>query len=188
MEVNEALPEYRRYTYEDYCSWDDDKRWELIDGFPYAMSAPSRKHQEISRNLFSQLHNSLKGNPCEVYFAPFDVRLNADTYDDTVVQPDILVVCDRDKLDAKGCIGAPDLVIEILSPSTMLHDKIIKFRRYLRAGIREYWIVDPEGNTVTVNILKDGEYVAVPYAGDESIPVHVLEGCVIDLHEVFYDA
>ena len=185
MEINEALPEYQRYTYEDYCSWDDDKRWELIDGFPYAMSAPNRKHQEISGNIFSLLHNFLKGNPCKVYAAPFDVRLNADTYDDTVVQPDLLVVCDKSKLNNKGCTGAPDMVIEILSPSTAMLDRFLKFNQYLRAGIKEYWIVDPDSRTVSVYILKNGEYVAHAYGNGEPIPVHVLKGCTIDMQEVF---
>ena len=185
MEVDEALPQYKRFTYEDYCSWDDDKRWELLDGVPYAMSAPNRRHQEISSQFNRIIGNFLVGKPCKVYAAPFDVRLNADTYNDTVVQPDLLVVCDMSKLDDKGCIGAPDMVIEILSPSTVMHDKVLKYSLYLRAGVREYWIVDPVGNSVSVNILKDGEYVARAYGDRDAAPVHVLEGCVIDLPEVF---
>ena len=185
MEINEALPEYKRYTYEEYYSWDDDKRWELIDGIPYAMGAPSRTHQEIIGNLHFQLYGLTKERPCKAYVAPFDVRLNADTYDDTVVQPDLLVVCDESKLDERGCVGAPDLVVEILSPSSHRHDTFVKFRKYLQAGVREYWIVDPDRKTVTEYIIKNGEYVAEVYGDDESAPVHVLEGCAIDLSEVF---
>ena len=185
MEISEALPEYKRYTYADYCSWEDDVRRELIDGVPYAMSAPSRSHQKTSMQLSVLLGNFLKGKPCEVFAAPFDVRLNADTRDDTVVQPDVLVVCDESKLDEKGCIGAPDLAIVILSPSTAMRDKVLKYRWYLRSGVREYWIVSPDDKTVMVCILKNGEYVTTTYGGDEAVPVHVLEGCIIDLPEVF---
>jgi len=185
MEISEALPEYRRYTYEDYCSWDDDKRWELIDGVPYEMSAPSQAHQEIIGGLHYQFYSFLKDKPCKVFIAPFDVRLNADTRDDIVVQPDLLVVCDKEKLDGKSCVGAPDMVIEILSKSTAMRDKIIKFRRYLQADVREYWIVEPDEKVVSVNVLKNGEYVANAYGSEDVIPVHVLEGCVINLSEVF---
>ena len=185
MEVSEALPEYERYTYADYCAWGDEKRWELLDGVPYALSAPSQAHQEISGSLHNQIYNYLKGKSCKVFAAPFDVRLNADAGDDTIVQPDLLVVCDQAKLDGKCCVGAPDMVIEILSPSTVLRDRVLKSRQYLRAGIREYWIVDPDVRMVTVHVLQNGEYVAHPYSSAEAIPVSVLEGCVIDLLEVF---
>ena len=185
MEVNEALPEYRRYTYDDYCSWDDDKRWELIDGMPYAMSAPSQAHQEILSQLNRSIGNFLVGKPCKVLPAPFDVRLNADTRDDTVVQPDLLVVCDKDKLDGKSCVGAPDLVIEILSPSTSMRDRVLKFRRYLHAGVREYWIVEPDSKAVTVHILANGEYITRAYGEEDAVPVHVLDGCIIELTEIF---
>ena len=128
-----------RYTYLDYYSWDDGERWELIDGVAYAMSpAPAPKHQTISRELLVQIANFLKGKPYEVFHAPFDVRLNADSDDDTVMQPDIFVVCDKSKIDDKGCNGAPDMIIEILSPSTAKRDIVLKFNAYLQAGVREY--------------------------------------------------
>ena len=187
MKTGEALPEYKRYTYADYSEWDDDKRWELIDGEAYAMGAPNRVHQEISAQLFRVIVNHLVGKSCKVYAAPFDVRLNADSGDDTVVQPDILVVCDKTKLDEKGCLGAPDMVIEILSPATALRDKVIKLRRYLRAGVREYWIVDPDSKSVSVHILKNGEYYISAYGDNDTVPVHVLEGCTVELSEIFAD-
>ena len=180
-----SLPQKKlKYTYSDYCSWDDGERWELIDGVPCAMSpAPTRKHQYVSGALFSQLHGFLKGKPCEVYHAPFDVRLNADENDDTVCQPDIVVVCDKFKLDEKGCKGAPDLVIEILSPSSLRMDRLIKLEKYRQAGVREYWIVDPEARGVEAYVLDSGRYYATGYI-DEA-PVDVLPGCVIDVKEIF---
>ena len=185
MKVKEALPEYERYTYADYCTWGDDERWEVLDGVPYAMASPSRRHQEISGQFNRLIGNFLVGNPCEVFAAPFDVRLNIDSGDDTVVQPDILVVCDLSKLDEKCCIDAPDLVVEIVSPSTAYLDRVIKFKRYLQAGVREYWIVDPDSRSVSVNILKNGEYVAAAYGSEDAVPVHVLKGCIINLPEIF---
>jgi len=184
--VEEALVDYNRlYTYSDYLQWDDDKRHELIDGVPYLMSAPSRRHQKLLGKLFIQFDTLLKGKTCEVYFAPFDVRLNADTLDNTVVQPDLLIVCDKAKLDDAGCKGAPDMVVEILSPSTSRHDRILKFKTYLKSGIREYWIIDPDTNTLAVHILKDGDYIIHPYTADDIVSVHTLDGCEINLTDVF---
>jgi len=184
--VEEALPAYdKRYTYSDYLLWDDDKRRELIDGVPYLMAAPSWQHQGILGKLFLQFGNFLEDKSCKVFFAPFDVRLNADTLDDTVVQPDLLVVCDHSMLNDAGCKGVPDMVVEILSPSTLQYDKITKFNTYLKAGIREYWIIDPIAKSLASQILKDGKYITHVYTNKETVPVHVLEGFVIDLSKVF---
>jgi len=188
------------YTYEDYCTWDDEIRYELIDGIPYIISAPLRVHQSIGGSLFYQLYGYLKDKPCKVYYAPFDVRLYSenqekehllnnqdDVHFDTVVQPDILVICDKSKFDDRGCIGAPDLVIEILSKSTARYDRVIKFNKYLQSGIREYWIIDPESKVVTVNILDNEKYYSTSYEETDTVPVFVLDGFRIDLEDVFGD-
>ena len=175
----------QRFTYQDYCTWDDDERWELIDGIPYAMAAPMRKHQRVSGKIYLQIANFLRGKACEVYYAPFDVRLNADTLDNTVVQPDIAVFCDESKLDEKGGIGAPEMVVEILSPSSASHDMIRKYMLYMKVGVREYLIVDPESQTVVTHILEDGKYNRKDHEKTDVIPVLTLDGCVIDLSEVF---
>ena len=183
----EALRQDKRYTYADYYAWEDGKNWELIDGIPYAMSpSPSRTHQRILVELLGQFRDFLKGKPCEVFPAPFDVRLNALGNDDfDVFQPDILVVCDEAKLDEKGCNGAPDMVIEILSPSTAMRDRLLKFNAYQRAGVREYWIVDPDSTTVQAFILENENYIARSYGEADTVSVHVLEGCEISLTDIF---
>jgi len=186
LNVEEAQPAYGvRYTYADYVQWDDDKRRELIDGVPYLMAAPNRRHQEVLTNLFGQFFNFLKGKHCKVYVAAFDVRLNADTLDDIVVQPDIIIICDHSILTDACCKGVPDMVVEILSPSTASYDKTLKFNTYLKAGIREYWIIDPKEKFLAVHILKDGNYITHAYSSEETVPVHVLDGCIINLPEVF---
>ena len=187
-EVSEAVQKYKRdgrYTYSDYCTWDDELRWELIDGVAYAMSAPNTVHQSISINILLKLGTYLEGTPCKVFHAPFDVRLNSDESDDTVVQPDIIVVCDKSILDSAGCKGTPDMIIEILSRSTSKRDRTIKFDIYRKAGVREYWVVDPDTKTMAAHVLKDGEYTLRAYTDTDSVPVHVLEGCTIDLSKVF---
>jgi len=180
-----ARKENRLYTYKDYLKWDDDQRWELIDGVPFLMSAPSRLHQEVSGNLHGELYLRLKGKPCKVYAAPFDVRLNAETLDNTVVQPDILVVCDSDKLNDTGCKGAPDFIIEILSPSTSARDRYLKFDLYRKAGVREYWVVEPETETVAAYMLSNEDYITRIYGETDKAPVNSLDNCFIDLAEIF---
>ena len=191
MEVNEAVRKYKpdeRFVYSDYASWDDENRYELIDGRAYMMSAPSVTHQRVLGELHRQFANFLVGKTCEVFLAPFDVCLNAKgDDDDTVVQPDIVVICDQSKLDRKRCNGAPDMVIEIVSPSSSRHDRMTKLNKYLQTGVREYWIADPDDNGVVVYILENGKYVATAYEGVASIPVTVLDGCIITLPDEFID-
>ena len=185
MGVTVKLQKEKHFTYADYVEWDDDVRYELIDGVAYALSAPLQVHQRVLRELTGLLWTFLKGKKCELFMAPADVRLSYDTTDDTVVQPDLFVVCDKSKLDGKACIGAPDLVIEILSPSTARIDMLKKFHAYLKAEVLEYWIVDPEGKTIDVFKLENGEYVGSEYIKDAVVKSHVLEGCEIKLVDVF---
>ncbi len=158
-----AQRDHQHHTYGDYCSWPDDVRYELIDGQAYAMSpGPNRRHQEVGFEIARQIADALEGSPCRTYVAPFDIRLprgnEADDDIDTVVQPDIMVVCDRTKLDDRGCRGAPDWVIEVLSPSSASHDQILKRALYERHGVREYWLIHPVDLIVTVYRLVDGAY------------------------------
>jgi Uma2 family endonuclease len=187
-----ALPvEKESYTFADFLAWDEGDRIELIDGEAFMLSAPGRIHQAISGELFAQIHNYLKGKTCKVYAAPFAVRLLERDGDqpenvDTVVEPDISVICDPKKLDDYGCKGAPDLIIEILSPSTRRHDRLIKRNLYQRAGVREYWIVTPEEQSVQVLTLKDGFLVPhEEYGRNDMAKVTILDDCSIDLSAVF---
>jgi len=188
------LDESLRYTYADYLTWVDDKRRELINGFIYLMSAPKRIHarilQKINREIDWFVDKKIGG--CHVYHAPFDVRLpvNNGTADDkiyNVVQPDLCVVCDLSKLDNNGCIGAPDLIVEVLSPSTLKKDWNYKFNLYEASGVREYWIVDPKGKVVNAFLLQpDGKYDdGTVYDSSQKAPVRIFEGLEIDLNELF---
>jgi Uma2 family endonuclease len=185
--MSSNLAEEKRYAYQDYITWNSKIRYELIDGAAYAMAAPSQAHQEILGELHRQLANFLRGKSCKVFVAPFAVRLNSNSFDDIVVEPDLLVVCDKSKLDGKSVKGAPDFIIEILSPFNTRHDTFTKFRHYQRAGVLEYWIVDPVSKSVQVNILENGKYVGRTYSDEDIVVVHTLEGCQINLAEVFYD-
>lgn len=175
----------QRHTYGDYLHWPEDTRYELIDGIAYAMTAPTRRHQETLLELARQVANALQSHPCRPFIAPFDVRLpkgeEADQDIDTVVQPDLCVVCDPQKLDERGCRGAPDWVVEVLSPATAGHDHILKRAVYERAGVREYWLVHPVDRIVTVYRL-EGSRFAVPEVREleGKQAVGVLPGVEID--------
>ncbi|HHV74171.1 MAG TPA: Uma2 family endonuclease [Thermoanaerobacterium sp.] len=183
--------ENKTYTYRDYKKWKDDRRWELINGNPFPMAPPSRIHQEILREILTIFSVYLKDKSCKVYSAPFGVRLpKANENDDdieTVVEPDIVVVCDKSKLDDEGCKGAPDLVVEIVSPSTARNDKIKKFNLYEMAGVKEYWIVEPDNKIVTVFTLDDDKRYGRPgiYSDEDKIKVSIFEDLIIDLKSVF---
>jgi Uma2 family endonuclease len=190
-----ALKLEDRFTYGDYLNWDDDERWELIDGVAYNMSpAPRPIHQRVLADLIRQFATFFLGKPCQVYPAPFDVRLpETDESDDqiaTVVQPDLSVICDSNKVDNAGCKGAPDLIIEILSPGTAGRDLKIKFLCYEKAGVREYWIVDPIEKTVQVfNLGENGSYGRPSvYIETDQPHVGIFPGLIIDLPQVFISA
>lgn len=181
-----------RFTYGDYLTWPDGERWELLDGEPSAMTpGPNRRHQELLVELAVAFHTYLKGKPCRVYPAPFDVRLprgsEPDEEVDTVVQPDLLVVCDPSKLDDRGCRGAPDLVVEITSPSTASLDHIRKKALYERHGVREYWLLHPVDRIAMVYRLDAAGAYGAPavYGAEDSIPVGIFEDLVVDLRELF---
>jgi Uma2 family endonuclease len=180
------------FTYQDYLTWPTNERWELLDGKAYNMTpAPSRRHQEISGQLHTLFNNYLKGKTCRVYAAPFDVRLpqlqESDEQISTVVQPDIVVVCDKTKLDHQGCKGSPDLVVEITSPTTFQRDLKDKFILYERVGVLEYWIVYPEENTICVfHLTHEGKYSRPEvYTEQDSIVVGIFGDLTIELPEVF---
>ena len=178
--------EKTRYTYADYLEWETDKRYELMDGVPYMMASPSVTHQRVIVELSRQFSNFLLGKPCQVFVAPLDVRLfpRKDHRDDTVLQPDLLVVCDKSRLSKGSCDGAPDLVIEIVSPSNTVQELLRKFNYYLDAGVREYWVVNPDAQTVQVHVLENGHYISTVYKMDTLIPVSILPGLEIDFRDL----
>ena len=187
-----AVPKEReRYSDADCLTWDEKDRIEIIDGEAFMMSPPNLTHQRISRRLTSQIDAFLQGKECELFYAPFGVRLFEKDGDrpedvDTLVEPDLSVICDKNKLDDAGCKGAPDFIIEIMSPSNRRHDKVTKLNLYQRAGVREYWIVSPEMQTIEVFLLEDGFLKPKEFYGrDDQAKVTVLEGCQVDLSKVF---
>ena len=181
-----------KMTYRDYLAWPEGERWELISGVAYNMSpAPSPMHQRVLIALSTQLYHLFEGKPCSVYLVPFDVRLpeknERETDISTVVQPDISIVCDASKIDRKGCKGAPDMVIEILSPATAKKDRREKFRLYERHQVKTYWIVSPLDEIIEVFTLNQGGKYgeADIYTADDRVPVSVFPGAEIDLSRVF---
>jgi Uma2 family endonuclease len=180
-----------KFTYGDYLKWPDEERWELINGVAYDMSpAPSRRHQEIVGELYRQISNYLLDKPCEVYIAPFDVRLpkfdEADEEIETVIQPDIIVVCDINKLDDRGCRGAPDIIIEVISPQTAKKDLITKHYLYERHKIKQYWIFDPEQEDAVIFKLKNNIYrEPKEYKKEDKVKVDIFKDLEIDLNTIF---
>ncbi|MHA7129828.1 Uma2 family endonuclease [Algoriphagus namhaensis] len=192
--AKEPFTEYGRYSYADYLTWEIDEMVELIKGkvFRRAAAAPRRKHQEVAGKLYSDLLLFLKNKPCKVYIAPFDVRLpvhskkNEDIY--TVVQPDVCVVCDRSKLDDAGCIGAPDLVVEVLSRWDSKKDLQNKYAVYEESQVQEYWVIHPDEETLLIYTLTDGKYLPSRlFTRGDVVKSACIEGFVLDLADFFKD-
>lgn len=187
----------RSYTYADYLTWQFDEYVELIKGKIFTMSpAPSRKHQRVSSQLLKILFAHFKEQSCDVYHAPFDVRLTdhkksvkSNKEITTVVQPDICVICDKSKLDDAGCLGAPDWIIEILSTGTQKKDRKDKKALYEENGVREYWIVSPSNEEIAVYQLNEySEYSLVGLFSDEdSVPSGIFPGLEVNVAEIFKD-
>ena len=179
--MSEALAHANIYTEEDYYNLPENVRAELIDGQIYYMAAPSRIHQRILGFLFNTIFNYLqaKDGPCEVYPAPFAVKLFSED-DKNVVEPDISVICNPNKLTDRGCTGAPDWIVEIVSPSNSSHDYIRKLNLYADAGVREYWIVNPKDQSVWVYFLEQDNFKATAYTFKDKIKVNIYDDLLID--------
>jgi len=177
------------WTYSDYKAWDlkPGERYEIIHGDAYAMSAPDATHQTMLMELSRQFANFLVGKECKVYPAPYDVRLfyEEDESDDTVVQPDLSVVCEAKKRGKEGCRGAPEFVAEILSPSNSAIEMQRKFEVYRDAGVAEYWVLNSENKTLTVYLFEGEKAISRSYGEKETVPVAVLKGLSIELFSVF---
>ena len=180
----------KTYTYADYLLWQFSERVELIKGKIFEMSpAPNLRHQTYLGNLYVILRSFLQKNNCKIFVAPFDVRLSKKKKDklvETVVQPDICVICDLSKLDDRGCIGSPDLIIEILSPSTKKKDITDKYELYEQNGVQEYWIVDADNQTLLKYVLQNKKYVGGKILdASENVTSTVFPDLTIELSKVF---
>ncbi|SHN80898.1 Uma2 family endonuclease [Desulfitobacterium chlororespirans] len=194
QEVKESSPKdnygLRSYSYADYLTWPEDTPVELIEGIPYTMTTPMRIHQEVVGEVLRQIANYLVDKPCKVYVAPFDVRLadvkaKADAITN-VVQPDIAIICDKEKLDDKGCLGSPDLIAEVVSPSSAAKDYIEKLNLYEKYSVREYWIIHPMDKIAMVYQLEQtGKFSrSTIYSFEETIPVGIFEDLTISLAKI----
>lgn len=189
--VKEPFTEYGRYSYADYLSWQIDEMVELIKGKVFRQAAAPRViHQRISGKIFNTFYNFLKGKPCEVFAAPFDVRLPVASKRhediDTVVQPDLCVVCDPEKLDDLGCVGAPDLAVEILSPGNNKKDLKLKYEVYEAAGVREYWVIHPDERTLLIFSLDKRHFRASRlFTLGDRVSSQAVPGFELDLDDVF---
>ncbi len=183
--MSEALARTNIYTEEDYYNLPENVRAELIDGQFYYMAAPSRVHQKILMFLSKTIANYIdsKNGPCEVYPAPFAVKLFSED-DKNVVEPDISVICDPNKLTDRGCTGAPDWIVEIVSPSNSSHDYIRKLNLYADAGVREYWIVNPDKKSIYVYHLEETQFETTAYTLQDKIKVNIYDDLWIDFTEL----
>ena len=176
--------EQGEYTLEDYYAWPEDQRIELIDGVIYNMTAPATLHQFITGDVFRQIDNCILAHDgkCVALISPVDVQLDRDQK--TMVQPDVIIVCDRDKIIRRCVYGAPEFVLEVLSPSTRGKDQIVKLHKYIHAGCQEYWIVDPEHRRVTVYDFRTENWPEV-YSFNDRVPLAISEGkCVISFQRI----
>ena len=176
-------PQPETITLEQYEALPEGRRAEVFEGVVYDMSSLSQIHQTLSMELSNIIYNYIKNKKgaCQIFSAPFDVKLSDKPL--TIVQPDIMVICDKDKLDGKRCNGAPDFIIEIVSPGNPADDYIRKLYYYKNAGVREYWIVDPGRKTITVNYF-EGNIISVPYSFDSVIKVNIYEDLLINFSEI----
>lgn len=186
------LKEDGKYSYADYLNWPEGERFEIIDGTPYMQAAPSPIHQEVLNSINVQFYNYLVGKQCKVYPAPFCVRLTnhkeaKNEEIKKVVEPDITIVCDKSKLDEKGLNGAPDLIVEVISPTSVKMDRLIKFNKYEKAGVKEYWIAEPEGKIISVFVLQENQRYGRPdiYTETDKIKVSIFPDLLVDLKLVF---
>lgn len=183
--------ENRKYTFTDYLTWPDNERWEIIDGIPYLQAAPTWQHQAISREILTQFSNYLKDKPCQVFAAPFDLRISENDEKDGettfVVQPDIVVICDKEGLKGTGYHGVPALVIEISSPATAKNDIVWKFNKFEKAGVKEYWIVEPEGKFISVFTLLPNNRYGRPefYTETDLLKVSIFSDFTVDVKPIF---
>lgn len=178
-----SQPQLQFITLEQYEAFPEDKRVEVFDNAVYDMAGPSQEHQTISTELTTVLNTYIKSNKgsCSVFHAPFDVKLSDNPL--TIVQPDIMVICDKDKLDGKRCNGAPDFIIEIVSPGNPADDYVRKLYYYQNYGVREYWIVDSRRKIVTVNYF-EGDMLNVQYSFDSTIKVNIYNDLYINFKEI----
>lgn len=183
--------ENKKYTYSEYLTWPEEEKWEIINGEPYMQAAPSWQHQAISRELMLQFGEYLRNKTCQVFAAPFDLRLTYENENDeditNVYQPDLLVICDKSKLKGTGYYGVPSLVVEIISQSTAKIDRLLKFNMYEKAGVKEYWIVEPDAKIVSVFTLQENNKYGRPelYTENDNVEVSIFTDLIIELNAVF---
>jgi len=189
--VSETLAEYAKmkiwgkYTLEDYLALPEERRVELIDGVIYDMAAPTYIHQGIGGKLYIAFDHYIEGKrgSCFVFVAPVDVQLDCD--EKTIVQPDVLIVCDRSKFQNGRVYGAPDLVVEVLSPSTSKKDQSLKLAKYKLAGVREYWIIDPKRKRIFIYEFEKSDFATV-YGFEDEVPVGIYGGdCKVDFARIY---